>query len=213
MSKKPPLLGSDIPIEVVNAVWDDLPEEFRSSRIYGPYGLARYWLEQNRDLAASKKIKAAFKAAASAECDLIDQQIAELRDQRDAIRAKYFEIIAFEARPAVDNFENILSPEYGGAGSAAAKVYHDSGCGSLRPGCGTRHENKPQADYAPGASLSRSLFEALHHFSAVAAELVLLDQQGTREYVHGRARRRRAKSFGVGAAAVMIAPLSERRRD
>ena len=46
MSKKPPLLGSDIPIEVVNAVWDDLPEEFRSSRIYGPYGLARYWLRQ-----------------------------------------------------------------------------------------------------------------------------------------------------------------------
>ena len=93
MSKKPPLLGSDIPIEVVNAVWDDLPEEFRSSRIYGPYGLARYWLDKNPDLAASKKIKAAFKAAASAECDLIDQQIAGLRDQRDAIRAKYFEII------------------------------------------------------------------------------------------------------------------------
>lgn len=93
MTKKPPLLGSDIPIEVVNAVWDDLPEEFRSSRIYGPYELARYWLDKDPDLAASKKIKAAFKASASAECDLIDQQIAELRDQRDAIRAKYLGII------------------------------------------------------------------------------------------------------------------------
>ena len=56
-----------------------------------------------------------------------------------------------------------------------------------------------------------SLFEAFHHFSAVAAELVLLTSKAL-ENASMATFDAGAKSFGVGAAgsAVMIAPLSER---